>query len=142
MTSLKFMPTDLTGQTFGSFKLISMLGRGGMATVYRGYQESIDRTVAVKVLPAEFLHDPNFSQRFLAEAKMLAKLTHPAILPLYDFGYANNVPYIVMPIMTNGTLTDRLKKGSLSISDAVRIFAPIADALDFAHRNGVLHRDV
>jgi len=136
------MPTDLTGQTFGSFKLIALLGRGGMATVYRGYQESIDRTVAVKVLPAEFLHDPNFSQRFLAEAKTLAKLTHPAILPLYDFGYANNVPYIVMPIMTNGTLTDKLKKGSLSINEAIRIFTPIADALDFAHKNGVLHRDV
>jgi len=136
------MPTDLTGQTFGSFKLISVLGRGGMATVYRGYQESIDRTVAVKVLPAEFLHDPNFSQRFLAEAKTLAKLTHPAILPLYDFGYANNVPYIVMPLMTNGTLTDKLKHDPLSISEAIRIFTPIADALDFAHKNGVLHRDV
>lgn len=136
------MPTDLTGQTFGSFRLIATLGRGGMATVYRGYQESIDRTVAVKVLPAEFLHDPNFSQRFLAEARTLAKLTHSAILPLYDFGYANNVPYIVMPLMTNGTLTDKLKHGPLTISEAIRTFTPIADALDFAHKNGVLHRDV
>ena len=63
------MPSDLTGQTFGSFILVATLGRGGMATVYRGYQESIDRTVAVKVLPAEFLHDPNFSQRFSLRQK-------------------------------------------------------------------------
>ena len=136
------MPSDLTGQTFGSFILVATLGRGGMATVYRGYQESIDRTVAVKVLPAEFLHDPNFSQRFLAGGKNTGELTHLSILPLYDFGYANNVPYIVMPLMSNGTLTDKLKNGPLSISEAIRIFTPIADALDFAHKNSVLHRDV
>ncbi len=135
------MPTDFTGQTFGSYKLVSQLGRGGMASVYRGYQESIDRSVAVKVLPPEFLHDPNFSQRFLAEARILAKLTHPSILPLYDFGTANNVPYIVMPLMAKGTLGDRLR-APLSVAEVVRIVTPIAAALDYAHKHGVLHRDV
>ncbi|HLB49528.1 MAG TPA: serine/threonine-protein kinase, partial [Anaerolineales bacterium] len=136
------MATDLTGLTFGSYKLLELLGRGGMASVYRGYQESIDRSVAIKVLPHEFLHDPNFSQRFVAEARTLAKLTHPAILPLYDFGAANEVPYIVMPLMAGGTLADRIKGGPMSLADTVRILTPIADALDFAHSQNVIHRDI
>ncbi len=136
------MATDLTGLTFGSYKLLELLGRGGMASVYRGYQESIDRSVAIKVLPHEFLHDPNFSQRFVAEARTLAKLTHPAILPLYDFGTANEVPYIVMPLMAGGTLADRIKGGPMSLAETVRILTPIADALDFAHSQNVIHRDI
>lgn len=136
------MPTDLTGLVFGSYKLVELLGRGGMASVYRGYQESIDRNVAIKVLPHEFLHDPNFSQRFVAEARTLAKLTHPAILPLYDFGTANDVPYIVMPLMTGGTLADRIKAGPMPLAEAVRLLTPVAEALDFAHSQNVIHRDI
>jgi len=136
------MPTDFIGQIFGSYKLVELIGRGGMASVYRGYQESIDRSVAVKVLPPEFLHDPNFSERFTSEARLLAKLTHPAILPLYDFGTAHDVPYIVMPLMTGGTLADIIKNGPLSVAQLVRLFTPIADALDFAHQIGVVHRDI
>ncbi|MBM4424482.1 MAG: serine/threonine protein kinase [Chloroflexi bacterium] len=136
------MATDLTGQTFGSYRLIELLGRGGMASVYRGYQESIDRSVAIKVLPHEFLHDPNFSQRFVAEARTLAKMTHPAILPLYDFGTANEVPYIVMPLMTGGTLADRMASGALPFAEVARLFTPIADALDYAHSLNVVHRDI
>jgi tRNA A-37 threonylcarbamoyl transferase component Bud32 len=136
------MATDFTGYTFGSYKLVELLGRGGMASVYRGYQESIDRSVAVKILPPEFLHDVNFSERFTAEARLLAKLTHPAILPLYDFGDAHDVPYIVMPLMAGGTLADQLLRNRLSLPELIRIFTPIADALDFAHTSGVIHRDV
>jgi serine/threonine protein kinase len=136
------MATDFTGQTFGSYKLVELIGRGGMASVYRGYQESIDRSVAVKVLPPEFLHDPNFSQRFLAEARTLARLTHPAILPLYDFGTANGVPYIVMPLMTSGTLSDRIRRGRLSLAELQTLLNPVADALDYAHSQGVVHRDI
>jgi len=136
------MPTDLIGLTFGSYKLVELIGRGGMATVYRGFQESIDRSVAIKVLPPEFLHDPSFSQRFIAEARTLAKLTHPSILPIYDFSAAHDVPYIVMPLMTSGTLNDRIHRGPLSLAEVVRLFTPIADALDFAHSQGVVHRDI
>lgn len=136
------MPTDFIGQTFGSYKLVELIGRGGMASVYRGYQESIDRSVAVKVLPPEFLHDPNFSQRFVAEARTLAKMTHPAILPLYDFGTANDVPYIVMPLMTGGTLADRMRRNRLSLPEVQTLFALLADALDYAHSLGVVHRDI
>lgn len=136
------MATDFIGFTFGSYKLVEIIGRGGMASVFRGYQESIDRSVAVKVLPPEFLHDPNFSERFTAEARLLAKLTHPAILPLYDFGTAHDVPYIVMPLMTGGTLADYIKHGPLSVNQLIRLFSPLADALDFAHSMGVVHRDI
>jgi serine/threonine-protein kinase len=117
------------------------IGRGGMATVFRGYQESIDRSVAVKVLPAELLHDPNFLTRFLNEARTLARLSHPSILPLYDFGEANGMPFIVMPLM-KGTLAERLQQGALPLAEVVRVITPVAQALDFAHQQGVLHRDV
>jgi serine/threonine-protein kinase len=136
------MSAEMIGKTFGSYKLVAQVGRGGMASVYRGYQESIDRSVAVKTLPAELLHDPNFLARFLNEARMLARLTHPSILPLYDFGEANGVPYIVMPLMTGGSLADRLQRGAMSVSEVARFLVPIAQALDFAHDQGVLHRDV
>ncbi len=136
------MPTDFTGKTFGSYQLVAPLGRGGMASVYRGYQQSIDRSVAVKVLPPEFLHDPNFSARFVAEARTLARLTHPSILPLYDFGTANDVPYIIMPLMANGTLAERLGRGPLATAELLRVLTPMASALDYAHTQGVLHRDV
>ncbi len=135
------MPTDFTGHTFGSYKLVAQLGRGGMATVYRGYQESIDRSVAVKVLPHEYMHDPNFSERFVAEARVLAKLVHPSIMPLYDFG-TGEVPYIVMPLMAHGTLADRLARGPLALAEVLRIAVPIASALDYAHQQGVIHRDL
>lgn len=133
---------SLIGKQFGSFELREILGRGGMAVVFRGYQAAIDRSVAVKVLPAELLHDPNFGTRFFNEARTLAKLTHPSILPLYDFGEANGMPYIVMPLMTNGTLADRLKSGPLPLPEAVRVVTAVAQALDYANRQGVLHRDV
>ena len=136
------MATDFVGKTFGSYKLVAQLGRGGMASVYRGYQESIDRSVAVKVLPPEYLHDPNFAERFVAEARMLAKLTHPSILPLYDFGTANDVPYIVMPLMAHGTLADRLARGPMPLAEVLRIIQPIASALDYAHKQGIIHRDL
>jgi len=133
---------SLIGKQFGSYELREILGRGGMAAVFRGYQAAIDRSVAVKVLPAELLHDPNFSTRFFNEARTLAKLTHPSILPLYDFGEANGMPYIVMPLMSNGTLADRLKGGPLPLAEAVRVITAVAQALDYANKQGVLHRDV
>ncbi len=137
------MSTDpLIGKQFGSYELKELLGRGGMAAVYRGFQASIDRSVAVKVLPAELLADPHFSARFSNEARTLAKLTHPSILPLYDFGEANGMPFIVMPLMTNGTLADRLKGGPLPLAEVVRVITAVAQALDFANKQGILHRDI
>ena len=136
------MTIDLLGRNFGVYKLVELLGRGGMASVYRGYQESIDRSVAIKILPTEFLHDPNFSQRFLQEARALSKLTHPAIVSLYEFGQQNDLPYIVMPLMSGGSLAERLKRGALPLDEIIHILTPLADALDFAHRQNIWHRDV
>ena len=136
------MSDALIGKVFGNSKIVAPLGQGGMASVYRAHQEAIDRTVALKVMPAEWLHEPNFLQRFNNEARALAKLQHPNILPLYDFGQANGMPYIIMPLMSGGTLADRIKRGPLPPLEVARIIAPIADALDYAHKQGLLHRDI
>jgi serine/threonine-protein kinase len=136
------MTDPLIGKVFGNSQIVAPLGQGGMASVYRAQQEAIDRTVALKVMPAEWLHEPNFLQRFTNEARALAKLQHPNILPLYDFGQANGMPYIIMPLMSGGTLADRIKRGPLPPLDVARIIAPIADALDYAHNQGLLHRDI
>jgi len=136
------MTLDLLGRNFGVYKLVELLGRGGMASVYRGYQESIDRSVAIKILPSEFLHDPNFSQRFVQEARSLSKLTHPAIVSLYEFGQQDDLPYIVMPLMSGGSLADRLKRGAMPLDEVMRILTPLTNALDFAHRQNIWHRDV
>src|SRR3972149_1213103 len=94
----------------GRYEIRAELGRGGMATVYRGYDPQVRREVAVKVLPREFLHDPTFRARFEREAQTIAALEHPAIVPLYDFGEDAGVPYFVMRLMPGGSLADHLKK--------------------------------
>lgn len=126
----------------GHYEIKSELGRGGMATVYLGYDERFDRDVAVKVLPAEFLHDPQFSVRFHREARVIAALEHPAIVPVYDVGEADGLPYFVMRYMHGGSLADLLAKGELSLKEAARIFSIIAPALDDAHAKGIIHRDL
>ena len=126
----------------GRYEVKEELGRGGMATVYRGYDARFERDVAVKILPAEFLHDPQFSVRFDREAKIVATLEHPAIVPVYDVGKAEGVPYYVMRYMKGGSLTDRLAEGEMSIEQAAHIINVIAPALDEAHRRGIIHRDL
>lgn len=124
------------------YEIKSELGRGGMATVYLGYDERFERDVAVKVLPAEFLHDPQFSVRFHREAKTVATLEHPAIVPVYDVGEADGLPFFVMRYMDGGSLDDVLEKGELSLKETARIINVIAPALDEAHRRGIVHRDL
>ena len=97
---------------FGRYEIKSEIGRGGMATVYHAYDPRFERDVAIKVLPREFLHDPQFRARFEREAKMIALLEHPAIVPVYDFGEEEEQPFIVMRYMSGGSLSDRLQKGS------------------------------
>ena len=126
----------------GQYEIKSELGRGGMATVYLGYDERFGREVAVKVLPAEFLHDEQFSIRFQREAKTIAKLEHPAIVPVYDVGESDGLPYFVMRYMDGGSLDDIMDGGSLSLKETARIISVIAPALDEAHRQGIIHRDL
>ena len=126
----------------GHYEIKSELGRGGMATVYLGYDALFDREVAIKVLPAEFLHDPQFSVRFHREAKVIAALEHPAIVPVYDVGEADGLPYFVMRYMDGGSLADLLAKGEISLKEVARIVRAIAPALDDSHQKGIVHRDI
>ena len=126
----------------GRYEIKSELGRGGMATVYLGYDALFEREVAVKVLPAEFLHDPQFSVRFHREAKVIATLEHPAIVPVYDVGETEGLPYFVMRYMSGGSLADLLAKGDISIKEVAHIVSVIAPALDDSHEKGIIHRDL
>ncbi len=134
--------SELIGQNLGAYRIIEQLGVGGMATVYKAYQPSMDRYVAVKVLPRHFAQDPTFLGRFEQEAKVIARLEHARILPVYDYGEQDEITYIVMRYLEGGTLGDRLAAGPITLDQTVRIVAQIAEGLDYAHRRGVIHRDV
>jgi len=113
-----------------------------MATVYHAYDPSFERDVAIKVLPPAFLHDPQLRARFEREAKMIAMLEHPAIVPVYDFGDQDGQPYIVMRFMAGGSLADRLKTGAMSLEETTRLISRLAPSLDAAHARGIIHRDI
>src|SRR5438477_12634788 len=109
---------SLIGKSLGQFRLVEHLGSGGMAMVFKAYQPALDRYVAVKVLPTSYTPDPMFLQRFAREAHVLAKLTHPNIVQIHDFGEQDNIFYIVMEYVDGGTLGDKLKQGALSVPEA------------------------
>ena len=126
----------------GQYRLLEQVGRGGMASVYKAYDTRGERTVAVKVLPNIFSQEEGFIQRFKREAKVLLKLKHPNIVSVVDFGEESGTMYLVMPYLEVGSLSDRLRKGQLSLEEGARIIEQIACALAYAHRRGVIHRDV
>lgn len=126
----------------GRYEIQAELGRGGMATVYRAFDPSFGREVAIKVLPREFLHDPGFRARFEREARIIAALEYPEIVPVYDFGHEHDQPYIVMRLMTGGSLADRLEHGPLPLDLTARILTRLSRALDRAHARGIIHRDL
>src|SRR5688572_1149159 len=109
----------MTVTQFGRYQIKTELGRGGMATVLLGHDPRFQREVALKVIPREFLHDPNFRERFEREAQTIAALEHSAIVPVYDFGEEDGQPYLVMRYLPGGNLTDRLKKGALPYGDVL-----------------------
>ena len=133
---------DLTGKQFGPYQIVAPLGEGGMAAVYKAYQPAMERYVALKVLPRHFSDDPEFTARFQREAKILAQLQHPYILPVFDSGQADGYAYIVMPFVQSGTLTDLLKGQPLLLPFIGRIITQIGEALDYAHARGLIHRDI
>jgi serine/threonine protein kinase len=136
----EFMESIL-GKTLGQYQLVEQIGKGGMATVYKAYQPSLSRYVAVKVLPAYYAHEEGFAERFIREAKAIARLDHPNILPVYDFGKEGDISYIVMKYIPAGTLRDKLGR-PMSPAQALEIIEQIAGALDNAHEQGILHRDI
>ncbi len=133
---------DLIGKTLGPYRIDALLGAGGMAEVYKAFQPSMDRIVALKALPAALSAQPEFRERFRREAKLIAQLKHTHILPVYDFGEAEGHAYLVMPLMENGTIASRVRGRRLPLEDIVRVGTQIGDALDYAHEKGMVHRDV
>lgn len=129
-------------QAFGRYEIRAEIGRGGMATVYQAYDPHFRREVAIKVLPREFLHDQTFRARFSREAQIIAGLEHPAIVPVYDFGEEDGQPYLIMGLMSGGSLASHIRQGPLPLDEAVRIIDRIAPALDEAHQAGMIHRDI
>ena len=134
---------DLTGKQLGSYQVVAPLGEGGMAAVYRAYQPSIDRYVALKILPRHFSNDPEFVQRFKQEAHVIANLQHPHILPIHDFGQAEGFTYMAMRFIRGGELSQWMSDNHpLSFAQIRRVITQIGDALDYAHSQNVIHRDV
>ncbi len=113
-----------------------------MSTVYLAHDPRFNRDVAIKLLPHELLHHPTFRARFEREAKIVAALDIPSIVPVYDYGEEDGQPFLVMRYMTGGTLTDRLQKGAFSLAETARIMGALAEALDNAHARGIIHRDL
>jgi putative two-component system response regulator len=129
------------GVKLGAYEVLERIGRGGMATVYRAYHPALDREVAIKVLPEFFADSLEYRERFQHEARLVARLKHPNILEVFDFASDEGVAYIVMELVTGGTLESCI--GSpMRLEDVLDILSPIAAALDYAHSRGVLHRDV
>ena len=126
----------------GRYRIKAELGRGGMSTVYLAHDPLFDRDVAIKLLPLELLHQPTFRRRFEREAKVVAALEHPAIVPVYDFGENDGQPFLVMRFMTGGSLSERLNQGPISLKESAQMIAHLASALDEVHAHGVIHRDL
>jgi peptide/nickel transport system substrate-binding protein len=132
----------MTDTTFGRYEIRSELGRGGMATVYHAFDPHFQRHVALKILPRVFMHDENFRERFIREARAVAVLEHWAIVPVHDYGEQDEQPFFVMRYMTGGSLLDRIQRGRLTLEEITPTIERVAAALDFAHRKDVVHRDV
>jgi serine/threonine protein kinase len=130
------------GENVGPYRIIEQLGQGGMATVFKAYHPALDRYVAMKVLHPAFKEEPNFLSRFQREARVVARLEHPNIVPVYDFAEHNGQPYLVMKFIEGQTLKARLNEKPLTKEEAVEIIDAIGNALAYAHKQGVLHRDV
>ncbi|MEL6151883.1 MAG: protein kinase, partial [Chloroflexota bacterium] len=132
----------LLGKTVNGYEITGIIGRGGMATVYRATQISMNRTVAMKVLPRQFVDDETYIQRFTREVKIVSTLEHRCIVPVYDYGEFERQPYIVMRYLPTGSIDNLLEKGAVPLPRTLEIIRQIAPALDYAHSKNVLHRDL
>ena len=134
---------DLSGQTIKGYELRAHLGAGGFGAVYSAYQTVVEREVAIKVILPQFANQPDFVRRFEAEARMVARLEHPHIVPLYDYWRDPDGAYIVMRYLRGGSLQDRLRSGGrLSVEATLSVIEQLGPALMVAHRNGIVHRDL
>ena len=130
------------GENVGPYRVLEQLGQGGMASVFKAYHAALDRYVAMKVLHPAFKEEPNFISRFEREAKVVARLEHPHIVPIYDYAEHNGQPYLVMKYIEGETLKARLIERPLTKHEAIEIAEAVGGALAYAHEQGVLHRDI
>ncbi len=132
----------MIGKILGGYRIVEQIGMGGMATVYKAYDPGTDRYVALKTLPQQYSQDEQFRARFAREAKAIAKLEHIHILPVHAYGEDDDIAYMVMRLMETGTLSDIIRSRTLKLAESHHFLHQIAAALDYAHSNGVIHRDV
>ena len=130
------------GTRLGPYEILAPLGAGGMGEVYRAHDTRLGRDVAIKVLPAHPASTSEVRARFEREARTVSQLNHPHICTLFDVGHQDGVDYLVMEFLEGETLSQRLLKGPLPTAEVLRLGAQIAEALDRAHRAGVVHRDL
>ncbi len=130
------------GENIGPYRVLEQLGQGGMATVYKAYHAALDRYVALKVLHPAFGEDPNFEARFKREARLVAKLDHPNIVPIYDYSEHDKRPFLVMKFIEGETLKARMARGPLAADELAKIIEAVGTALAYAHKMGILHRDI
>lgn len=134
---------SLIGQQLGQYEILSRIGAGGMATVYRARQKSVDRDVAIKVIRSDLMQEADFAERFQREARTIASLSHLHILKVFDYGQEKGLVYLVMELLEGGSLSRAIRtNGPLTISKASRMLDQIAAALDYAHQRGIIHRDL
>ncbi|MFN8490658.1 MAG: serine/threonine-protein kinase [Caldilineaceae bacterium] len=135
--------TNLTGRTLGKYQLVDRLGQGGIAEVYKAFQPGVERFVASKVLHGHLVHSGDFVARFQREARAVGRLHHPNIVRVIDFDQEADVHYMIMDYIQGGTLAAYLKdRRLLPVTAALRIGAQLADALAYAHAQGMIHRDI
>lgn len=139
-----FQPPTLgrLAELFPSLEIIELVGAGGMGAVYKARQPGLDRLVALKVLPSEFDHDVKFALRFTREARTLAKLSHPNIVSVFEFGTVEDTYYFLMDFVDGSTLREVVNVGELSPEHALAIVPHLCDALQYAHDKGIVHRDI
>ena len=133
---------DALAVLFPQLEILELIGKGGMGAVYKARQKELDRIVALKILPPGIGDDPAFAERFAREAKALAKLNHPGIVTLYEFGQAGRLFYFLMEFVDGVNLRQLLHAGRVSPREALAIVPQICDALQFAHDQGIVHRDI
>ena len=135
-------PQSLLGQQLGSYQILSLLGAGGMGVVYQARDTRLKRSVAVKVLPAESVSDPERKRRFMQEARAASALNHPNIVTIYDIGSERGIDFVVMEYVTGKTLDQRIPRKGMRPNEAIKLAIQIADALAKAHSAGIVHRDL
>src|SRR5437879_6369876 len=131
-----------SGTKLGPYEILAPLGAGGMGEVYRARDARLDRTVAIKILPAHLSQNAEAKERFDREARAISSLSHPNICHLYDVGQQDGASYLVMEYLDGETLADRLRKGPLPLEQVLKIGADICEGLERAHCSGVAHRDL